>query len=113
MLRVSDLALGYGVEPVVEGVSLEVPPGKFVSLVGPSGSGKTSILRAITGLLPPRAGRVELNGSLARISHNEIISSAASPENTFTSMIRGDQHYYHGSRTGNWTPIAAIWLCTN
>lgn len=61
MLRVSDLALGYGEEPVVEGVSLEVPGGKFVSLVGPSGSGKTSILRAITGLLTPNSGRVDLN----------------------------------------------------
>ncbi|HEU4345687.1 MAG TPA: ATP-binding cassette domain-containing protein, partial [Candidatus Binatia bacterium] len=63
MLRVSDLVLGYGQEPVVEGVNLEVAGGKFVSLVGPSGSGKTSILRAIDGLLTPRSGRVELNGS--------------------------------------------------
>jgi NitT/TauT family transport system ATP-binding protein len=60
VLRVSDLALGYGEEPVLEGVSLEVPGGKFVSLVGPSGSGKTSILRAITGLLTPHSGRVDL-----------------------------------------------------
>ncbi len=63
MLRVSDLALGYGREPVVEGVSLEVAAGKFVSLVGPSGSGKSSILRAVNGLLTPRAGHIELNGS--------------------------------------------------
>jgi NitT/TauT family transport system ATP-binding protein len=63
VLRVSDLVLGYAEEPVVEGVSLEVSAGKFVSLVGPSGSGKSSILRAITGLLTPRAGRVELNGN--------------------------------------------------
>ena len=62
MLRVFDLVLGYGQEPVVEGVSLEVSAGKFVSLVGPSGSGKTSILRAINGLLIPRSGRIELNG---------------------------------------------------
>jgi sulfonate transport system ATP-binding protein len=62
VLQVSDLALGYGEEPVLEGVSLEVPGGKFVSLVGPSGSGKTSILRAITGLLTPRSGRVDLAG---------------------------------------------------
>jgi NitT/TauT family transport system ATP-binding protein len=60
VLRVSDLTLGYGEEPVLEGVSLEVPGGKFVSLVGPSGSGKTSILRAITGLLTPHSGRVDL-----------------------------------------------------
>ncbi len=63
MLRVSDLALGYGAEPVVEGVSLEVSAGQFVSLVGPSGSGKTSILRAINGLLTPRSGQIELNGT--------------------------------------------------
>ena len=63
MLRVRDLAVGYGAEPVIEGVNLEVAPGKFVSLVGPSGSGKTSILRAVSGLLTPRSGGVELNGS--------------------------------------------------
>ena len=63
MLRVVDLAVGYGQEPVLEGVSLEVASGKFVSLVGPSGSGKTSILRAISGLLKPVSGHVELNDS--------------------------------------------------
>ena len=49
--------------PSSKELALEVSGGKFVSLVGPSGSGKTSILRAITGLLTPRAGHVELNGS--------------------------------------------------
>ncbi len=63
MLRVRDLAVGYGQEPVIEGVNLEVAAGRFISLVGPSGSGKTSVLRAVSGLLRPLAGRVELNGS--------------------------------------------------
>lgn len=63
MLRVRDLAVGYGAEPVIEAVNLEVAPGKFVSLVGPSGSGKTSILRAVSGLLTPRSGGIDLNGS--------------------------------------------------
>ena len=63
MLRVRDLELGYGEEPVIERVNLEVAAGKFVSLVGPSGSGKTSILRAVSGLLTPRSGGIELNGS--------------------------------------------------
>lgn len=63
MLRVVDLAVGYGQEPVIEKVNLEVAAGKFVSLLGPSGSGKTSILRAVNGLLTRLAGRVELNGS--------------------------------------------------
>jgi len=63
VLRVRDLAVGYGAEPVIEAVNLEVAPGKFVSLVGPSGSGKTSILRAVSGLLTPRSGGIDLNGS--------------------------------------------------
>jgi NitT/TauT family transport system ATP-binding protein len=63
VLRISDLVLGYDQEPVVSGVTLEVGEGKFVSLVGPSGSGKTSILRAVSGLLAPRAGHVDLSGS--------------------------------------------------
>ena len=63
MLRVFDLALGYGAEPVVEGVSLEVSAGQFVSLVGPSGSGMSSILRAINGFLNQRSGQIELNGT--------------------------------------------------
>ncbi len=63
MLRVVDLAVGYGQEPVIENVKLEVAAGQFVSLVGPSGSGKTSILRAVNGLLTPLSGHVELNGS--------------------------------------------------
>jgi NitT/TauT family transport system ATP-binding protein len=62
VLRVRDLAVGYGQEPVIEGVNLEVAAGGFISLVGPSGSGKTSVLRAVSGLLRPLAGRVELNG---------------------------------------------------
>lgn len=60
MLSVTDLTLGYGGQtPVLEGVSLDVAPGQFVSLIGPSGSGKSSILRAVTGL-QAYSGTVEL-----------------------------------------------------
>jgi hypothetical protein len=60
-----------------------------------------------------RAGNDICVSRLARISHNGIISRTASPDNTFSSLIRGDQHHCHGNRTGNWTPIAAIRLCTS
>jgi len=60
VLKVTDVSLAYGAEPVLEKVSLEIAAGAFVSLVGPSGSGKTSILRAITGLQKPLAGTVTL-----------------------------------------------------
>jgi NitT/TauT family transport system ATP-binding protein len=60
LLRVSGLTLAYGDEPVLEDVELAVAEGEFVTLLGPSGSGKTSVLRAVTGLTVPRAGRIEL-----------------------------------------------------
>ncbi len=55
--------MGYGGEPVLEGVDLDVEPGQFVSLVGPSGSGKTSVLRAVTGLQAIEDGTVELDAA--------------------------------------------------
>jgi NitT/TauT family transport system ATP-binding protein len=60
VLRVTNVAIGYGGEPVVEGIDLEVRAGEFVSLLGPSGSGKSSLLRVITGLTPPMRGDVTL-----------------------------------------------------
>src|SRR5262249_34688159 len=58
-LRVRDLTISYGGEPVLEGASLAVEDGSFVSLVGPSGSGKSSLLRAVIGLQQPLSGTVE------------------------------------------------------
>ena len=46
----------------VRDVSLTVGEGRFVSLVGPSGCGKSTLLGILAGLVPPTAGRVELNG---------------------------------------------------
>ena len=54
-----DLTISYGGEPVLEGASLAVDEGRFVSLVGPSGSGKSSLLRAVIGLQQPLSGTVE------------------------------------------------------
>jgi NitT/TauT family transport system ATP-binding protein len=66
-LRVRDLTISYGGEPVLEGASIEVDHGEVVSLVGPSGSGKSSLLRAVIGLQRPLAGTVE-----ARYAPSEI-----------------------------------------
>ena len=60
VLTVDGLVMQYGdAEPVVDGASLSVSAGEVASLVGPSGSGKSTILRAISGLHKPAAGRIE------------------------------------------------------
>jgi NitT/TauT family transport system ATP-binding protein len=67
VLEVTDLTLGYGGEPVVEGIGLRVAPRQVVGLVGPSGSGKSSVLRAIIGLHRPAAGYVKLDVNRSEI----------------------------------------------
>ncbi|HWD65173.1 MAG TPA: ABC transporter ATP-binding protein [Solirubrobacteraceae bacterium] len=47
----------------VDGISLEVQPGEFFSLLGPSGCGKTTTLRMIAGFEPPSAGKILLDGT--------------------------------------------------
>lgn len=60
-MRVRNLSISYGAEPVLEGVDIGVCAGQFVSLVGPSGSGKSSLLRAVIGLQKPLTGSIELD----------------------------------------------------
>jgi NitT/TauT family transport system ATP-binding protein len=60
MLRAENVSLSYGAEPVLEGASLDIEAGQFVSLVGPSGSGKSSLLRAVMGLQGISGGRIEM-----------------------------------------------------
>src|ERR687883_2163397 len=46
----------------IDGATLDVEPGEFVSIVGPSGCGKTTLLSAIDGLLPISGGQLTLDG---------------------------------------------------
>ena len=62
LLRLEGVEAGYGDVIAVRDVSLEVRPGEVVALIGSNGAGKTTTLRAVTGLLPVRRGRVEFEG---------------------------------------------------
>lgn len=56
------LEAGYGDLPVLRGLDLEVRPGELVALLGSNGAGKTTTLRALSGILRPRAGVVRFGG---------------------------------------------------
>jgi branched-chain amino acid transport system ATP-binding protein len=62
LLRLASVEAGYRDLVAVRDVSLEVRTGEVVALIGSNGAGKTTTLRAISGLLPVRRGRVEFEG---------------------------------------------------
>ena len=69
-LTVNDLALRYGDNEALKGVSITVPAAKVAALLGPSGSGKTTLLRAVAGLETPHRGSI-------RIGDNILFDAAA------------------------------------
>jgi mannopine transport system ATP-binding protein len=62
-ISLTDISKQYGAARVVDGVSIDVAPGEFLSLLGPSGSGKTTLLMMIAGFETPGAGRIALGAS--------------------------------------------------
>jgi branched-chain amino acid transport system ATP-binding protein len=75
LLRVDGIEVGYGDLTAVREVSLEVRTGEAVALIGANGAGKTTTLRAVSGLLPLRRGRVEFDGQrLDGLSPAQIVA---------------------------------------
>ncbi len=74
LLQVEDLYVAYGKAHVVHGVSFSVNAGEFVVMLGRNGAGKSTILHAISGLVPKRAGRVILDGvDISRSGSRDIV----------------------------------------
>jgi putative spermidine/putrescine transport system ATP-binding protein len=61
-VSIQDLTVRYGAAPVVHGISLDIAPGEFLSLLGPSGSGKTTTMMSIAGFVENMSGRILVNG---------------------------------------------------
>lgn len=73
-LATDAVTLGYDqAQPVVRGLSLEVPDGRITCIVGPNGCGKSTLLRSLARLLRPVAGAVLLDGqAIHRLPTKEV-----------------------------------------
>ena len=96
MLSITNLHAGYGKVEVLHGISLEVPKGQVVTLIGTNGAGKTTTMRAISGMIAPREGKVMLGDVdiTGRESHRIArLGLAHSPEGrrVFATMTRQRQ----------------------
>ena len=74
MLRLEGVSVSVGPVSILRQVSLDVGAGQFAGLIGRNGAGKTTLLRTIMGILRPRQGTVELDGTpLTRLAvHGRI-----------------------------------------
>ena len=75
MLEVQNVHAYYGKIHALKDVSLNIDKGEIVTLIGANGAGKSTTLRAISGLLKPREGAIQLNGEdLATLKPHEIVT---------------------------------------
>jgi iron complex transport system ATP-binding protein len=73
LLDIRNMSAGYGGEPVLENISLQIKSGDFLAILGPNGAGKSTLLKAMCGLLKPSLGELTLSGdSISRMSAMEI-----------------------------------------
>ena len=79
MLKVDNLSVHYGMIQAVRDVSFEVNEGEVVSLIGANGAGKTTILRTLSGLVRPSAGKIQFLGKeIQKLPAQKIVAGGLS-----------------------------------
>ena len=111
ILRVENVNASYGSGPnVLQDININVPTGRTVAIVGESGSGKSTIARAITGLLPPKQGKIFfkeriLPKKLSERSKEDLRriqmiyqspDTSMNPRHTVREIIGRPLSFYHG-----------------
>ena len=75
MLEIRNLSVHYGGIHALQGVDIDVPEGKIVTLIGANGAGKSTTLRSIVGLVKTSGGSVAWNGAtLTGLATKDIVS---------------------------------------
>jgi branched-chain amino acid transport system ATP-binding protein len=83
VLAIDEIHTFYGAIEALKGISLEVHEGEIVTLIGSNGAGKSTTLRSISGIVPPRTGRIIFKGQeIQGLPGHEVaeIGIAQSPE---------------------------------
>jgi branched-chain amino acid transport system ATP-binding protein len=83
VLHVDNIHTFYGAIEALKGITIEVQEGEIVTLIGSNGAGKTTTLRSISGIVPPRTGRILFEGREIQALHGHQVAQigiAHSPE---------------------------------
>ncbi len=110
-LAAEGVTLGYGDRVVVDALDLTVPPGRITAIVGANACGKSTVLRAMARLLPPRSGRVVLDGKdLHRTPTRQVArtlgllpQSPTAPEGIAVADLVARGRHPHQGLLARWT----------
>ncbi|REF68741.1 MULTISPECIES: ABC transporter ATP-binding protein [Paracoccus] len=104
-LCVQQLSAGYGDRLILEGLDLDVLPGRMTAIVGANACGKSTLLRSMSRLLAPRGGQVLLDGkAVHRMAPRKLAQvlgllpqSPTAPEGiTVADLVSRGRHPHHG-----------------
>lgn len=75
MLDIAQLCVGYGKVDALHDINMHVGHNEFVALLGPNNAGKTTLLRAISGLVPPRSGSIKFaDADIGNLRSDQIVT---------------------------------------
>ncbi|WP_024356499.1 ABC transporter ATP-binding protein [Leucobacter chironomi] len=110
-LEADSVTLSYGTRTIIDGLDLQVPPGRITSIVGANGCGKSTLLRAFARLLKPRSGGVLLDGrALHELPSKELArtlgllpQSPIAPEGIAVADLVGRGRHPHQGALARWS----------
>lgn len=73
MLKIEDLHVSYGHVKALEGVSLDIPDNKIISIIGSNGAGKTTLLNTISGIVKADKGKIYFNNEELSNKSYEVV----------------------------------------
>ncbi len=108
----SAMTLAYDRRVVAADLDVRIPDGSFTVIVGPNACGKSTLLRALSGLLTPRAGAVVLDGQAISSYRSKEVArrlgllpqSAVAPEGISVADLVARGRYPHQKLLRQWTP---------
>ena len=111
-LGAENVSVGYGADPVVRGLTLDVPDGLVTTIVGPNGCGKSTLLRTLARLLRPTQGRVRLDGrAIEDVGTREVSrrlallpQSPLAPDGLLVRDLVGRGRHPHQRWFRQWSP---------
>jgi iron complex transport system ATP-binding protein len=111
ILAAEGLTLAYGDRTIVEGLDVVIPPGRITAIVGANGCGKSTLLRALARLIPPREGRVVLDGKALQGRPTKEIArtlgllpqSPIAPEGIAVADLVGRGRHPHQKLLARWS----------